>query len=239
MIKDLRGILEVLRDLGIDEAVIEQTDDPEQTRVRAANVQNNIIVYDEIDVQIVTVKRGMGIQSVRGLLSRLDLFDLDKASFDVRLDGDVVGDLILKEGRKKVSFGFASPSRVLAPSKLPEVSDVHTLVLEPEYVKYLGKAMTAMTFTGDKEEQSLSIRGSAEHGTAEISIVDGDTDSFSEVLPTDIGNSAGSWEVAPFRRVIAKALDYQPTGVPISIDEYRIATVDLGILRVKIVPKAA
>lgn len=183
----------------------------------------------------------MGIHSVRGLLSRLELFDLDKASVSMSDDGDTVNELIIKEGRKRVSYRFSSPSRILAPTTLPETGWIVPLSLEAEYVRYLSKVMGSISMTGNKTEQTVSIRALDGSQDVELSIFDGESDSFNETIEIDHDQEAsGVWEVAPFQRVLTRSLAANGDGpVTIELDSYRVVTFNLGILDAKVVPMAS
>lgn len=236
MIKELKLILEILQSVGVDEAVIEPNGD-DGSRIRAANKDGNIVIFDDIEFAITEFP--MGIQSVRGLLSRINLFDTDKASVETEDDGKTVRDMVIKQGRKKASFRFANPARIMAPTSTPDSTPSDVLTFSEEYVQYLVKAIAAMSFTGNKEERTISIHGDGE--ALNIRISDGEDDAFNEVLEDiEVETERGSWEVTPFQRVMNKASEYNPNKeANFVIDSFGVVTFSLEHFNVMIVPMAS
>lgn len=235
MLKSLKQILEVLHSLGVSEAIIEP--DNNQTRIRAAHEDGSIVVYDHIDDHIVDLP--MAIQSVNGLLARLNLFDIDKASADMKDNGDIITDIKIKQGRKKASFRFADKRKVAVPSQKPETTPSDVLTFTSEYVKYLGKAISSMSFTGEKKSRTINVKGDGE--VLNISITDGEDDSFDEEIEdVSVETERGIWEVIPFQRVMNKASDYNKDdgSANFVIDEYGIATFQVGMFSVMVLPMA-
>lgn len=236
MIVELKLILETLSSIGIEEAIIEPNENG--SLIRAANKDGNIIVHDVIPEAISDFP--MGIQSVRGLLSRIDLFDIEKCSAVLDDDSDHIRDIKIKQGRKSATFRFASPRNIQAPKNAPETNESDVLTLDKEYVKYLGKAVTAMSFTGDKAERTISLHGT-DKGLS-VKIFDGEDDSFDEVLEDiQIETNKGVWEVNPFQRVMNRSSEYNTTdgSATLVIDELGIAMFDLSYIKVMIVPMAS
>lgn len=239
MLKSLKQILEVLHSLGVSEAIIEPDDG--QTRIRAAHGDGSIVVYDHIDDNDV-VDLPMAIQSVNGLLSRLNLFDVNKASADIEDNGNIITDIRIKQGRKKASFRFAEMKNVAVPSQKPETTPSDVITFPSDYVKYIGKAISAMSFTGDKKERTISVKGDGGSGVLSISITDGEDDSFDEEIENvNIETERGIWEVIPFQRVMNKSSDYNSHddgSANFTIDEFGIATFQVGLFSVMVLPMA-
>lgn len=236
MIADLKLILETLVSVGIDEAIIEPC--PEGSLIRAANAAGNIIIFDTI-ADVVTTSP-MGIQSVKGLLSRIALFDIDKCKVEFEEAGDYVRDIKIKQGRKSATFRFYPPKNIAAPKGMPASIESEVLTFTNEYVKYLGQAITAMTFTGKKEERTITLKG-ATNGLS-VTVSDGEDDTFDEVIE-DIKTetNVGTWEAVPFQRVMNKSSDYNTTdkSAKFVIDNFGIITFDLSFIRVMIAPMAS
>lgn len=235
VISELKMILETIQSVGVDEAIIEPVDGGDGSRIRAANKNGNVIIFDEIPE--IFSEYPMGIQSVGGLLSRITLFDDSKASAELTDDGTIVTDILIKQGRKKATFRFASPDNIYAPPVVPETTESDVIEFSKDYVQYLGKAITAMSFTGKKENRTVAIQGTG--SGLSVSISDGDVDAFDEVVE-DIKTETtrGIWEVGPFQRVLKEASEHD--GVArFTIDNYGIGTFDLGVIRVMVVPMAS
>lgn len=237
MIIQLKLILETLSSVGIEEAIIEPSDNG-GTIIRAANAAGNILIYDEIDDRI--SESPMGVQSVRGLLSRIQLFDADKCTASLEDGGDFIRDIKIKQGRKSATFRFCPPKNIHALKTVPNSTKSEVLTISKEYVKYLMQAITAMSFTGDKEERTISLHGTNKGMSVKIS--DGEDDSFDEVVESVVGETtAGSWEVIPFQKVMSKSSEYNTTDKSASfvIDDLGIITFDLSFIKVMIAPMAS
>ena len=115
MIKDLKSILTTLKDVQITTCSIDPQD--EGSLIRGSNKDGGLAVFDTYPNPICDV--AMGIQSVDGLLSRIDLFDIEKASVDLDETSSHVRSITIKEGKKKASYRFQTSSRLSIPNKNP------------------------------------------------------------------------------------------------------------------------
>lgn len=238
----LKVLLSTMHQVGITQAVIEpDKEDENRTRIRASNKDKNILVYDTIDERLVDLP--IGIQSVVGLLSRVQLFDEDKASITLRDNGKIVLDATVKQGRKKASFRFADPTKrdaVPVPAKIPgDLSLSNCLEMSDEYVKYLSSAIQAMSHTGNKAERTISFtKGDDENLILKVS--DGEDDSFIETLEGTeevVLDSVATWEVTGFERLLKAARETNKEKVAkFGINDYHVAVFDLGVLNVLVSP---
>lgn len=233
-IKVLVDILSIMDTVGINEAVIEPHENG--TQIRAANREKNIIVFDTIDEKLVDLP--MGVQSVRGLLSRINLFDVDKASIKLKDNEREIQEAKINVGRKRASFKCARRDMLAVPKMIPgDLSMTDVLELSDEYVRYLSTAIAAMSYTGDKKERTLSMEMD-EGSDLAITISDGEDDSFKDILdncPISMQSKA-SWEVVPFERVMKASLDANEGVAKMSVSEHNIAIFDVGSIRVMVAP---
>ncbi len=235
-IKLLKNVLSVMDGVGINEAVLEPNSSG-GTRIRAANKDRNIIVFDEISDHLVDMP--MGIQSVRGLLSRINLFDAEKASMTFTDNGEIIRESTIKMGRKRAGFKFARPDKLGVPKMIPGDLSMETFIsFSDEYVKYLSTAITAMSYTGDKKERTISLLTEGDD-SAIINIYDGEDDSFNDTIedcPISVSEKA-SWEVVPFERVLKSAVDWSETNTAkLSVTEHHIAVFEVGTIKVMVGP---
>jgi hypothetical protein len=181
----------------------------------------------------------MGIHSVRGLLSRLNLFDIEKSTAGFTENNGMIKDVVIKQGRRKASFRFAKPTNISAPKAAPASIQSDAITFESDYVKNLGKAIAAMAFTGNKEERTISVHGDG--GYLRIVISDGEDDSFNEEIEdVNIETERGVWEVLPFQTVMNKAAGVSPDGKSVfTIDQHGIANFDLVLFSAMILPMAS
>lgn len=229
----VKNILDVLHSVGIEEAVLEPA--KEGTLIRGANKDLNVIVFHTIPD--VLVEKTLGIQSIRGLLSRLQLFDTTKASIALSDDGNCVVDIVIKQGRKKASYKCASPSNLMIPKKIPgDLNIVNKLVFERAYVDHISQAVTAMSYTGSKSERNVTIN--VKDNIAEFSIYDGEDDTFTDEVEVDFPDMSkqATWDVAPFQRVLKQSLDANNENAIFTITEFGIAVFDLSIINVLVAP---
>lgn len=230
----IKHVLEVLTSVGIDEVVFEPTDSG-GTKLRGANKDQNIIVFDTIDENI--TDHPMGVQSVKGLLSRIQLFDDSKASIEFEDNDELITDIKVKQGRKKVSYRCAAPSNVLAPKRVPGDFDSDDRIeLEKEYTDYISQAISSMSYTGDKAERTISI--GVEDNSATFNIFDGEDDSFSDVKTVDYPDSDKAyWEVVPFQRVMKQSVEQSTEGkASFFITEHGIAVFSVSNLKIIVAP---
>lgn len=232
----LSDVLKTMDSVGITEAVFEPNDDG-GTLIRAANKDRNIIVFDTIPDEVVDMP--MGIQSIKGLLGRIMLFDLDKASLDFRDNGSEISDLTIKQGRKKATFRFADTDKLSVPKRVPQEDTMDGILMSKSYVDYINNAIGAMSYTGTKQTQTISI--GVESGVAELAVYDGENDSFVDHFDTDASDvGKGTWEVAPFKTVMNQSVKYNDDNEAIlSIrPTHKIAVFHVGMIDVMVSPIA-
>ena len=222
-----RCLLEELDAIGIDQVVFDPYED-EKTLVRGSDKQAGVLVFHVIDEKL--SDDAIGVQSVKGLLSRLQLFDHNKASITLETDQGRVYNINIKEGKKKASFRcMDSPDKAPCPSRVPgDLNMDSPFTFSKEYVDYLGKGIAAMGYTGEKEGRNIGISVNADQMT--INIFDGDADTFTDVITLDEGSSEeyrGTWDVGSFQRIVRYS-------VKVSEDEtvkFVITEHGLGVFR--------
>lgn len=229
----LRELLEVLSTVGIEEVVLESSEIG--TRIRGSNKEATVVVFHEIEEEM-TDGATLAIQSVRGLLSRISLFDMSKASITTDVFDDVVASLTIKQGRKSATYTCAAPNAVHVPKKIPgDLSIVDEIVFGAEYVDHISHAISSMSYTGAKDKKKVSV--GIEGNIATLSIFDGESDAFTDEFEVSFPNKrAVSWEVSAFQRVMKQSLAANKDKCIFSITEYGIAPFSLGIVSVLLVP---
>lgn len=232
-------ILQTLDSVGIEEAIFEPDPDSQGTKIRGANKSGTIIVYDVIDTEVSSLP--MGVQSIRGLLSRIRLFDLEKVSIELKDNGSEIHDMMIKQGRKKASFSFVEPSKIRAPKFVPTDGLVEGIEFTEEYATYLNNAMSSMGYTGTKDSQTVSM--SCDESVLEVMIHDGEFDSFVDHVEsaTEIEDfTKGYWEVAPFKTVMTQSVKHSETKTALmSVNPVsKVAKFSLGDISVMIAPMA-
>lgn len=231
-IKIIKALLTELSSVGISQIIIDPTEDG--TLFRGTNDDRTLILFDEVGEKLTDMS--MGIKSVNALLSRINLFDEEKAKIELIPDNDGnCRDFIVKQGRKRVSYRCHEPSTdyIQAPKTLPgdfSITEENTIKFDKAYVSYLSNAISAMAYTGDKEERTIKI--SVDAGNLSVNIFDGSDDSFTDVIEgmDDSLSLEGLFDVAPFSRVMKQSVASE------SNDGYAVFTISeqgVGVFRLE------
>lgn len=235
-----KELLEVLSSVGIDTCRIMPIEHEGQPAniMQAMDSRGNVIVYDVLG-ELVTEK-AMGIQSVRGLLSRINLFDIEKVSVTIKVNErhDIAEEINMKEGRRKASFRFSRPQAIVAVGEMDEFDRSPLIEFKKEYVDYLKKAISSIMMTGDKEHSYIALEAKDDELT--MKVYDGENDSFVETLTIDgLGTiDKCQWEVDSFTRVLKTALQGDESTVVFEVTEMGAAVFDMEVFEVMVAPIA-
>jgi len=203
----LKDILEQLTSLGISEAIIDPItiDGNDHTQVRAGNKDHSILIFDSIEGKL--SDKAMAIASVRGLQTRLALFNEDKASVIVTNGSTFVSSIEIKEGKRKASFTMSHPNMILYPKVMPEYEILGDVInFSKEFIDYLMEVFNSISFTGKRENRKISIKSG--NGELIINVSDGESDSFTETFPSDVAENdipTTQWEVEAFKMALKKS----------------------------------
>jgi hypothetical protein len=229
-IKETKRLLQELSDIGISECVLEPSPtEKDSMLVRGSNKERSIIVYKTVkNLKLVDVP--MGIQSVKGLLSRINLFDEEKAGIVLdKKDGSYVKSLTVKQGRKTVTFRTGEPSSLLVPKSVPpcEITEKNCISFQKDYVDYISQAISAMSYTGSNTDRSVGVK--VENKTLTLSINDGQSDSFVDTIDGfDVDDVRGTWDISAFNKLIklSSSLDED------SVADFSISEHGVGVVRI-------
>lgn len=238
-IRKFKDILEVLNSVGVEEVIFEPTDD-NGTRIRGADKHKRIVVFDTIEDELVTAS--LGIQSVRGIMSRLSLVDLEKASVSLETkdskDGEFVINFAIKQGKKVASYKCANPfnKSLAVPSVIPNTDAESEINFSAEYTTYLLQALQSLSITGDKEKRYIMME--AKNDVLTLEIFDGEDDSFGDDLEDVVTEdfSPTKWEIEALQRMVKVNTDGGKQGFVLGITEAGIAVFDMDVISVMIVP---
>lgn len=238
MLTELQKLLNTLASVGIEEAAIETSPENEgMTLVRGAS-KSNVVVFHEIDGEFFDAP--VGIQTVRGLLARIDLFDVTKATVSSSgADGKFITDLTLKQGRRSASFRCADPTRLTIPKRVPSnIGLDERIVLPGEYVANITTAIAAMAMTGSKADRTISL--TLKDGILTTTIFDGEDDSFTDELvidgAEDLANFTSSWDVPSFQLVMKESKAANGGNAVFAVTEHKIAVFNIGMVNVLVIP---
>ena len=227
-----KELLQELSDIGINECVIEPVD--EGTRVRGSNKDRNTIVFKTLEMEL--VETPIGIQSVRGLLSRINLFESDKAKITTKDNGDHTQAVTIKQGRRSATFRCAAPENLAVPKVVPDcgITDENRIIFNADYVGFINDAVSAMSYTGNNAERSISAK--VENNEIVVTINDGEDDSFVDTKAMDVVNCRGVWEIGPFSKLMKLSSHYVDGDAEFSISEHGVAVFRIGVLDALVPP---
>ena len=237
MLNELGNLLECLSFVGVDEVALEPQDDG-NVLVRGAASDMSVIVYDKISMDL---DKPVGIQSVKALLSRINLMAGQNASITFSGD-DEVREIIMKKGRSKVTYRTADISRLYIPKFVPDdigVNDDNYITFSAEYIKKLNNVFASIGYTGVRNEQYISIESHEDE--IRLTVSDGEDDSFNDQLEmtTVSNNDRASWDIKAFQRVMKTASDYSTDNeAKFSVNQRGCATFDVGVVEVIVAPFA-
>lgn len=228
-----KALLQELADIGINEVVIEPVENG--TRVRGSNKDRNTIVFKTIpDLNLVEI--AIGIQSVRGLLSRINLFEEEKASIVLKNGSSFTQSVTIKQGKRNASFRCSAPSDLAVPKVVPdcEINDDNRILLDKDYVGFINDAVSAMAYTGNNAERSISVKVESEELV--LTINDGECDSFVDNKPMEVVNCRGNWEIGAFSKLMKLSSHYVDGDAEFSISEHGVGVFRIGVLDALIPP---
>lgn len=235
MLQELQELLSTLASVGIEEAVVENPDDQGMSLVRGSNKEGNVIAFHELDATFFDAP--MGTQTVKGLLSRIELFDYSKAKVEHTTAGDVVKNLTIKQGRKKASFTCSHPKNLTIPSRVPAFDMKNKYVLTAEMIEMLNAAIAAMSMTGSKVDRFISI--GVKDQVMSVSISDGEDDTFNDefTMDSEVDDSPTfSWDIPSFQRVMRESQKSNGGEAIFNVSKHGIAIFNVGIIDVLLPP---
>jgi hypothetical protein len=231
-IKLTKALLTELSSVGISQMIVDPVEGG--TQFRGTNDNRSLILFDTIREELTTSP--IGIKSINALLSRINLFDEDKAKIElIDTDEGFCRDIIVKHGRKRVTYRChePSPKYIQAPKHIPgnfTITAENAIMFNKDYVSYLSTAISAMAYTGDKEERSIKV--TANEGVVTVSIFDGSDDSFVDVVEGFDENLKleGVFDVASFSRVMKQSVN-SPSNDGFAV--FTISEQGVGVFRLE------
>mgnify|MGYP006425038169 CR=1 FL=1 len=228
-----KEVLEVLQGVDIPECAVFAEKDTNQ--LRAVSNDRSTIVFTDVEKFIETQ---VGILSVKGLLTRLNLFDTEKAGVNEETkeseQGDYISDLTIKEGRRRSKVKTTHPQRLAAPTKYPDAKKAFTAFITKEYVDYIGKMKSSISSVPSQEDLtlSLSVDSNTPDETINLSIGGGYDNFHDEVegeILGDFSEFSATWKIDSLMRVLKRAAS------SLDDEDYITLTVnDLGIMEVDV-----
>lgn len=242
-ISTMKTILEIVNGVKIEELALIPTENG--TLVSGIAPDKTAAIFTEIPEKIEDLP--MGILSVKGMLSRMNLFDLEKVSVEPtnkeKSGEPYVAALSFKQGRKKSYAVTTHPKMLRVPKEFPDTEPCFQIGLSKEYINYLKKVVSSIQTVSRKEVFfGLEYDGGDE---AELSII-GDDDTFREPISA-IGVEGEkrsmkiSWEVSGVILTLTQAIQWiqEDEDVLIDVDHLGVGKVSVGMLEVLLPPASS
>lgn len=240
-IQRFKQVLEILKGLGAVECGIETTEEG-TTLVRAVSGDGATIgIYSAIEHLGNPTKHSIGIQSIQGVLSRLELFsDLDKTKIDFQTKDDWVSSITLKQGRRKAEIRTTSVNNCKLPKKLPDFDKVVSAEMPNDFVQMLTKAHQSVKNAIGDTDSIFTIRSVSAEGDYEIEIQKGTHDKFVEPIQVQFVENAFEGETIfaaeSILRTLKQASNWsEEKSAIILIDDNGHATIQVGELSVMVI----
>lgn len=234
---ELKLVLEDLYSVGIKSVVLDPNNDGDGTLVRASDKDGKVAVY--CDSEFSFSDKTIAIQDVSSILSRVNLFDVNKATVEITDNDDYVLELKIKQGRKKTRFRCAPPEALQVPSRVPgdlTIKDGECVVLQRDYVSYITDVISSLSKTVSDTPANVAIE--IKDDNLNVTISDGETDSFSDTL-VEIGvddRDKSYWDAIPFSKVIRQSIRESEEAKFIISKDHGLAVFAVGTVDVIVVP---
>lgn len=228
-----KNVLEILKGIGAKECGIEEKDG--MTLVRSISDDAMIGIYTTIEHMGNPAGAGIGILSIQGMLSRIDLFDLEKATVtfteEDASDDSFVSSIHVKQGRRKSDIRTTSPSSCRITKQIPEFEKKFSITFSSDEISMLNKAYQSLrNVTSDKDcEVQLTIN---EDATLNLVMERGQRDRFAETFQGEhLVETKGEvvFAAEPLLRAIKQAGAWsEDQSATVVIDAEGNATVKIG-----------
>jgi hypothetical protein len=236
--------LDILSRVGIEEVALvsdtSEDDEAVKTVIRGASADKQIVIYHTLDTDYIDGYT-IGILSIKPFLSRLNLFDINKAKVDIEDDGagkKVAEQLTIKQGRRKITYRCYDIGYLSIPSRIPSnLNDGSQFVFDSEYTQYLLKVISSLIQTAsDKTEAKVSM--SYSDSTIKLTMDDGEDDKFVEEIThdeeiEDVDNT--TWSMVSFAKLLKESLSQQEE-TRFKVTEYGVAIFEIGGLELALAP---
>lgn len=230
-----KKILEIMKGVDITEAGIFASGD-EKNQIRGITDDKTIIMYTDVDQFI---ESSVGVLSVKGLLSRLTLFNEEKMGVELKTkaskksDEDYVSQIIVKEGRRRSTVTTTDPNMMSIPTVYPKADRVFTAGFTKEYVDYINKMKASVNTSVSTETLyvELHFEEDCDGKTVDFSI-GGGYDDFDDKIEAEIEDPfvgkvfSVQWKIDPFIRAMRQAASV------VEGDEFLVSVNTMGILEI-------
>lgn len=218
----------------------------ETNQIRGISEDRTTIIFTEVPKFI--EKADVGIISVPSLLSRLNLFDEQKAKVAVNVregqNGDYISSMVVSEGRRRSTVKTNDPENMKGeiPKKYPEAKTMMTIYMETPYIRMLDQMRSSIKTVAGQDDFYIRVGYKAgSENEIDFSICGGNDD-FDDVLesyniPDNSTAFSASYQIDSFMRVFKKAASIEGEAkILVEVNSLGVMEVDVGGIRVSLVP---
>lgn len=168
-----KNILEAMKNLGINECAF--TPRGEKTRVSAIENKTHQIGIC-CDLEDLEISKPMGVLHVPSMLSRIQLFDVEKAgaTLNVSSDDSFISNFTLKQGRRVSRITTTDPEMLQTPVDVPPMETIASFEFDEEFVGFMDKASRSIAATPGGTSDAILIISSVSGTDFEFQIKSGD-----------------------------------------------------------------
>jgi len=192
----LQDILETISVAGINEVIFTVNED--HVLVSGIDESNSTIVFSKIDDTNFD-GRSVGIFRIPILIKRLRLFDLIFVKSECTYHGGYVNTLVIRQGKKSVSYTFANPGLIRAPKSIVEENSfLNEVVINKKKLGGMIKAVQALN------PEFISFVGIG--SDIVVQLKDQVNDKYEDIIGT---NKTGDWTYKWRVNKLLKLLKYE------------------------------
>lgn len=200
------------------------------TTVSGISETGYIAVYHKVPATNIVDKQ-IGMFDVKRFVNKLKLMNLDNAECDWIVDEregkEFTKQIVLKEGRKKISMMFPIPWKLQLPISGPSAPATTLVRTKEEDATNLKQAITTMA--------PSEVKISTANGDVSISFSDSEGDKYSMVIGDSDYSLDFNYDKAHFMTLFNNLIQYSKTGVEDSSDiSVSFGISDNGIISMNI-----
>src|SRR4030065_1037569 len=203
-LKTINDILTVVSVSGINQIVLSVKDD-NKVLVSGIDKDGTVVAFHMFDNNGM-LDKSLGIHRISVLMDRLKLFNLSKTVVEQVDKNYFTKSILLKEGRKKISYMVSEPTMINAPKEIVPDDIIGTLSID--------KTMFESLYSASQTINSTSFYLVAENDEIVFTVLDDTSgDKYEEVIGS---NNAGhdysyKWNVEKFFKLIRQNLKTKDT----------------------------
>lgn len=235
-INQIHKHLKTISACGIDTVTFDPCeDDIDKIRICGVSSDCSLIVFARKDNDLSDLS--ITVFSITVFLSRLALFDLSRAEYDIEESGQEAMRLNIRQGKKKASHSFIEKERVEIPKNVPRDKAIYSHSFSEDHFAHLQKAIQSMQ-SANKGAESFIIEKRKE-GKIYLKLSDGASDIYEEELVEQESTDTWSacWKTKTVKTVLKEAFKHSNNEtVRIDVGRNGLGMIEIDGLIFSLVP---